>query len=115
MITQRSLALLLVTSLAITRAAGSEERLSTVAITVEKGHIDFRCGPDLAASYITDANQPRPYFWPLHGPRGLVLTRGWPMEKPGPGEMTDHVHHRSAWFCHGDVIPEGLELKHKIK
>src|SRR5262249_27302268 len=27
----------------------------------------------------------------------------------------DHVHQKSAWFCHGDVIPEGLELKQKIK
>jgi hypothetical protein len=37
------------------------------------------------------------------------------MEQAEPGEATDHVHHKSAWFCHGDVIPEGLELKHKIK
>ena len=37
------------------------------------------------------------------------------MEKAGPGEMTDHPHHKSAWFCHGDVIPEGVELKHKLK
>jgi len=32
-----------------------------------------------------------------------------------PGEVTDHIHHKSAWFCHGDVIPEGIELKQKIK
>lgn len=29
------------------------------------------------------------------------------------GETTDHFHQKSAWFCHGDVIPEGLELKIK--
>src|SRR5205085_2564333 len=35
--------------------------------------------------------------------------------KAGPGESTDHPHQKSAWFCHGDVIPEGIELKAKIK
>ena len=29
------------------------------------------------------------------------------------GETADHPHQKSAWFCHGDVIPEGLELKTK--
>jgi hypothetical protein len=33
------------------------------------------------------------------------------MEKGLPKETTDHVHQKSAWFCHGDVIPDGLELK----
>jgi hypothetical protein len=28
---------------------------------------------------------------------------------------SDHIHHRSAWFCHGDVIPEGLQIKDKIR
>jgi hypothetical protein len=31
------------------------------------------------------------------------------------GETTDHKHHRGVWFCHGDVIPEGMTLEHKIK
>src|SRR5262249_42427046 len=31
------------------------------------------------------------------------------------GETKDHKHHRGLWFCHGDVIPEGMSLKHKIK
>src|ERR1700730_9816725 len=43
------------------------------------------------------------------------MTRSWPMEKAQPGGSMDHVHQKSAWFCHGDVIPEGLELKDKIK
>jgi hypothetical protein len=37
------------------------------------------------------------------------------MEPAKPGESTDHIHQKSAWFCHGDVIPEGLDLKHRIK
>ena len=37
------------------------------------------------------------------------------MVKGTPGESTDHVHQKSVWFCHGDVIPEGIEVRDKIK
>jgi hypothetical protein len=37
------------------------------------------------------------------------------MEKAKPGESTDHPHQKSMWFCHGDVIPEGVELKQRVK
>lgn len=44
----------------------------------------------------------RPYFYPVIGPTGVNVTRHWPM-KTGEGEQTDHKHHRSLWFTHGDV------------
>jgi hypothetical protein len=37
------------------------------------------------------------------------------MEPAQPGGSTDHPHQKSAWFCHGDVIPEGITLKDKVK
>jgi hypothetical protein len=37
------------------------------------------------------------------------------MEPALPGGSTDHPHQKSAWFCHGDVIPEGIELKAKVR
>ena len=40
------------------------------------------------------------------------MTRNYP---PPEGQAKDHPHQKSAWFCHGDVIPEGIELKDKIK
>jgi hypothetical protein len=86
-----------------------------VTIKVEPGHIDFRAGSELVGRYHTAESVAKPYFWPLNGPGGAPVTRAWPMEKGKPGESTDHVHQKSAWFCHGDVIPEGMELKHKIK
>src|SRR5262249_21319290 len=49
------------------------------------------------------------------GPGGVPVTRAWPMEKSRPGESTDHIHQKSMWFCHGDVIPEGIDIKTKIK
>jgi hypothetical protein len=88
---------------------------AVVSVAVEKDRVDFRVGAELAASYVIDPAKAKPFFWPLVGPRGAVVTRGWPVDKAEPGEMTDHVHHTSAWFCHGDIIPEGMELKHKVK
>ena len=45
---------------------------------------------------------PHVYYWPVIGPGGVKLTRAYPMEKV-EGEETDHVHHRSLWFSHGEV------------
>jgi hypothetical protein len=84
-------------------------------IQADKDHIDFRVGKELVTTYHVEPGNAKPYFWPLNAPGGVALTRAWPMEKAQPGEQTDHVHQKSAWFCHGDVIPEGVELKQKVK
>jgi hypothetical protein len=85
-----------------------------VAITVTDGQIDFLAGKDLIGRYHKAPSVAKPYFWPFNGPYGDPVTRAWPMEKGKPGESNDHVHQKSVWFCHGDVIPEGIELKGKI-
>jgi hypothetical protein len=86
-------------------------------VKIDKGkhELTFLVGKDLAARYHYGNLVAKPYLWPLNGPGNIPLTRAWPMEQAKPGDSTDHVHQKSAWFCHGDVIPEGLELKHKIK
>jgi hypothetical protein len=86
-----------------------------VMINPAEDHIDFLIGKELVARYHTGATVAKPYFWPLNAPGGVPLTRAWPMEKGKPGESDDHPHQKSAWFCHGDIIPEGMELKHPIK
>jgi hypothetical protein len=86
-----------------------------VAIEVKKGHLDFRVGDELAARYHVAPEVAKPYFWPVNAAGGVPVTRAWPMEKGQPGESTDHLHQKSLWFCHGDVIPEGVELKQKVK
>lgn len=53
----------------------------------------------------------KPYFYPLVAPNDVSLTRDWPMKRGTPGETTDHYHQKSAWFSHGDVIPDGIALK----
>src|SRR5947209_7539549 len=94
---------------------GKSGAAGPVSIEVHKDRIDFRCGKELAASYVTGPDVAKPYFWPLRAPGGLAVTRSWPMEKLERGEAFDHPHQKSAWFCHGDVIPEGMELKVRPK
>ena len=55
----------------------------------------------------------KPYLYPILAPNGTPVTRDWPMKSGTANETKDHVHQKSAWFCHGDVIPEGVELKVK--
>jgi hypothetical protein len=86
-----------------------------ITVSKEKGTIEFRDGKTLIAKYNAGEEVAKPYVWPLNAPGGLPVTRPWPMVKGTPGETVDHVHQKSAWFCHGDVIPEGLELKVKSK
>src|SRR4051812_29699465 len=44
----------------------------------------------------------KPVLWPLIGPSGKKVARGFPIA-PEPGETNDHVWHRGLWFTHGDV------------
>jgi hypothetical protein len=98
------------------RGAGEADR-APVEILVTSDHIDFLAGKEPVGryQYAAAAAAPiaKPYLWPLYGPGGVHLTRDWPMEKNAPGGSTDHPHQKSAWFCHGDVIPTGLEIKNK--
>ena len=86
-----------------------------VSIAVGKDRIDFLIGGEVVTRYHIDSAVARPYFWPLNGPGGASLTRDWPLEKGRPGGSADHPHHRSAWFSHGDVIPEGVAIRVKSK
>ncbi len=45
----------------------------------------------------------RPVVWPIVGPTGDPVTRGYPMQPATDGEATDHPHHRSLWFGHEGV------------
>ena len=77
--------------------------------------INFTVGKSLVTNYHIDPEAAKPFFWPLNAPNGVPVMRPWPMVPPTPGEQTDHVHQKSGWFTYGDVIPEGVEIKQKIK
>lgn len=87
-----------------------------VEIRVQDGQsIDFLIGGKLVGRYITAESAPKPHFFALHAPTGKPVTRGFPMVKDDPEETKDHPHHRAAWFCHGDVIPEGVTHTQKVR
>jgi hypothetical protein len=86
-----------------------------VTIQAKKDALEFRVGKDVVTRYHIGESAAKPYFWPLTASNGAAVTRAWPMEQATPGDSTDHVHQKSAWFCHGDVIPDGVELKQKVK
>jgi hypothetical protein len=71
-------------------------------------------GKALVTRYHYGASFAKPIFWPVLAPNGASLTRSWPMVKDIAGETHDHIHQKSAWFCHGDVIPEGMQITDKI-
>lgn len=111
----RSAGILASTVLLVFSALGHSDELSHVAAEIHQDYLDFRIGKDLVTRYHTDRGLAKPYFWPIYGPGGVPMTRAWPMEHAAPGGSTDHVHQKSDWFCHGDVIPEGLALKDKVR
>jgi hypothetical protein len=110
------LALVGITLALLAQPAGADAP-KALAIQVQKGHVDFLIRGELVGRYHYDDNvsQAKPILWPLHAPGGVPITRGWPMEPAGQDGSTDHPHQKSAWFCHGDVIPEGIELKQRVR
>src|ERR1700719_1834726 len=82
------------------RAAGP----ASVTVKLDPQQVDFLAGADLATRYHTGPEFAKPFFWPVRGPNEIQLTRSWPMEKSTPGGSVDHVHQKSVWFTHGDVI-----------
>lgn len=111
------------TALALTRAARQEaapepaDTALSVLVTSLRRHdperqwITVRVGESFFTRCTSEGGAP-PYLWPLEGPTGERMTRGFPME-PVAGEPDDHPHHRSLWFAHGAV--NGHDFWHGAK
>ncbi|MBY0514975.1 MAG: PmoA family protein [Gemmataceae bacterium] len=93
--------------------APSVARADEVTITAAADAVEFKAGQQVVAKYHVAPTVAKPYLYPILAPGGVPVTRGWPMDPTRKGETNDHPHQKSAWFCHGDVIPEGIELKTK--
>ena len=72
-------------------------------VEIKKAGDKFRVEIDgkLFTEYITKGYN-KPVLYPIIGPHGVGMTRNYPFEKV-EGEATDHVHHASLWFTHGEV------------
>jgi hypothetical protein len=73
------------------------------------GVLEIRDGAKLITKFVHQGYS-KPVFYPVNAPSGVPLTRAWPLEKGAKNETTDHPHQKSAWFCHGDIVAEGLTL-----
>jgi hypothetical protein len=74
-----------------------------VAVKRRGRQVEVAIGGKPFATYYFDDAAPKPYVHPLRTASGIVITRGFPMQKDIPGESTDHPHHRALFFAHGDV------------
>lgn len=86
-----------------------------VTIEVGKDGLTFKVAGAFVTKYHTAETVAKPYFWPLNVTGDVSVARAWPMNDSQAADLKDHPHQKSAWFCHGDVIPEGIELKAKVK
>lgn len=78
--------------------------LLAAEFTIEKQDDGLTIKQDgkLVTRYVTESGA-KPILFPIVGPTGKELTRGWPMRDALEFEAKDHPHHRSLWFTHGNV------------
>ena len=85
---------------------------SAAEFTVEKEEdgVTIKLDGQLFTRYVYQSGA-KPILWPIMGPTGTEVTRGYPMRDATDDEKADHVHHRSFWFTHGDV--NGISFWHE--
>jgi len=98
------------TSFGLVARAAEPAQVPAIRIERDKQGIAWYAGDHLITRYHTAEKHAKPFFYPLQPLPGKGVTRSWPIEEGGD-EKKDHLHHRSLWFCHGDVIPEGIEYR----
>jgi len=79
----------------------SAPAFADVTVTEQPDKVRIEINGQLFTEY-HHGDAPHVYYWPVLGPGGVKMTRSYPMEKVA-GEETDHPHHRSLWFSHGEV------------
>ena len=79
-------------------------------VTVANGTygVDVHLDGALFTTYHHAAQHNKQFLYPVIGPTGRGMTRGYPMVSDIPGEKHDHPHHKSIHVAHGDV--NGVDL-----
>lgn len=75
----------------------------SVAVRRRGANVDIAVGGKPFTTYDCTTGPNKPYFYPVLGPEGIHVTRGWPVEQRPEDKSKDHPHHRGLWFTHGDV------------
>ena len=79
---------------------GSDEG---VAVADGRYGLDIHLNGELFTTYHHAANHNKLFLYPVIGPTGKGMTRGYPMVSNISGEKHDHPHHKSIHVAHGDV------------
>src|SRR5688572_17399154 len=92
------------TCLALLLTILSAALVSAAEFTIEKADdgLTIKLDGKLVTRYVTKSG-PKPILFPVVGPTGKELTRGWPMREALEFEKKDHPHHRSLWLTHGKI------------
>jgi hypothetical protein len=76
-----------------------------------KGKVTVNLDGQFFTEYLyADHGRSKPVLYPVIGPGGARMTRDYPFKKGTPGEASDHPHHASLWFTHGQV--NGISFWH---
>jgi hypothetical protein len=82
-----------------------------ISLKKGKGKVTVEIEGELFTEYLYDAHgRSKPVLYPILGPGGARMTRDYPFKKGTPGEASDHPHHASLWFTHGEV--NGISFWH---
>lgn len=112
LLTAFSILIATVLASACSAVSGNENELldDRFEIKKEDGDVAIYLDGELLTRYVVKSGN-KPIMWPLTGPSGLKMTRSYPMTEGVENERTDHPHHRSFWFTHGDV--NGISFWHE--
>ena len=89
-------------------AARASRDGSGVTVADGKHGVDINLDGALFTTYHHAAWHNKLFLYPVIGPTGRGMTRGYPMVTDIPGEKHDHPHHKSIHVAHGDV--NGVDL-----
>ncbi len=82
----------------------TSDLVSAAELTAEKSEqgVTIKIDSKRFAEYVTKSNT-KPIVYPIYGPTDKKMMRDYPLVEKVPGESSDHPHHRSLWFTHGEV------------
>lgn len=71
-------------------------------VTQFNDYVEIQVDGKIITNYYYTDKYARPFLYPIIGPYGAGVTRGFPV-KIIEGETNDHPHHKSIWTAYGDV------------
>ena len=87
----------------IVKPCDAPTHTAEVQLKDDGSKVDVTIGGDPFTAYYYDAKWVRPFLWPVVGPFGDPVTRGYPMVADVEGEKHDHHHQKSLYTAFGDV------------